>query len=55
MKGDLREILARQPLQKPAILAAYKAASPQNQAIFEALAADIDPDFAQSVRGGPPK
>ncbi len=50
MKGDLREILAQQPLQKPAILAAYKAASPQNQAIFEALAAEIDPDFAQSVR-----
>jgi hypothetical protein len=55
MKGDLREILARQPLQKPAILAAYKAASPQNQAIFEALAAEMDPDFAQSVRGGAPK
>ncbi len=55
MKGDLRKILVQQPLQKPAILAAYKVASPQNQAIFEALAADIDPDFAQSVRGGAPK
>ncbi|MGO9673102.1 MAG: hypothetical protein ACLPSF_02855 [Methylocella sp.] len=55
LKGDLREILARRPLETPAILAAYKAASPQNQAIFEALAAEVDPDFAQSVRSGAPK
>jgi len=55
LKGDLREILTGQPLQTPALLAAYKTASPQNQAIFEALAAEVDPDFGQSVRSQTPK
>ncbi|VTZ27732.1 conserved hypothetical protein [Methylocella tundrae] len=55
MKGDLRQILTLQPEQKPAILAAYKAATPQNQASFEALSAQADPDFGQSLRGDAPK
>jgi hypothetical protein len=55
MKSDLRQILTRQPQQKAAIVAAYKAASPQNQTIFESLAATIDPDFSQSLRGETPK
>jgi hypothetical protein len=50
VKGDLHAILASQPLQKPALLAAFRTASPQNQAIFEALAAEVDPDFGQSLR-----
>jgi hypothetical protein len=50
IKGDLREILARQPRQEPAIRAAYKAASPQNQTAFEALVAEVDPQFSQSLR-----
>ncbi len=55
VKGDLRGILTSEPQQKPAILAAYRMAPPQNQAIFAALAADVDPDFGQSLRGEPPK
>jgi hypothetical protein len=55
MKGDLREILANQPRQKPAILAAYKTAAPQNQAIFEGLAADVDRDFSRALGGETPK
>ncbi len=55
MKGDLRRILTRQPQQKPAIVAAYKAASPQDQTIFESLAAAVDQDFSQSLRAETPK
>lgn len=55
MKGDLRQILTLQPQEKPAMLAAYKAAAPQNQAIFEALTAEVDPNFSQSLHGDAPK
>ena len=55
VKTDLREILTAQPSGRPALLSAYKTASPQNQAIFEALAAEIDPDFGQSLRSQTPK
>ena len=57
VKTDLREIMKARALtlQTPALLAAYKTASPQNQAIFEALASEIDPDFGQSLRSQAPK
>jgi hypothetical protein len=55
VRTDLREILTTQPSERPALLSAYKAASPQNQAMFEALAAEIDPDFSQSLRSQTPK
>lgn len=55
VKTDLREILTARPSERPALLSAYKSASPQNQAIFEALAAEIDPDFGQSLRSQTPK
>jgi hypothetical protein len=55
VKGDLRHLLLNSPRQYPAIVAAYKAASPQNQAILEALAAEVDPRFNQYLRGETPK
>ncbi|ACK52420.1 hypothetical protein Msil_3531 [Methylocella silvestris BL2] len=55
MKSDLRQILADGPQGKAAIFAAYKAASPQTQAVLESLSADVDRDFARSLRGEPPK
>lgn len=55
VKSDLRAVLSRRPAMKPALVAAYRAASPQNQAIFEALAADVDPAFSQSLRAGAAK
>jgi hypothetical protein len=55
VKGDLREILTGQPSETPALVGAYKTALPQNQAIFEALAAEVDPDFGQSLRSQTPK
>lgn len=55
IKSDIRRILTYQPQLKPAIVAAYRNALPQNQPLFESLAADVDPAFAQSLRSGPPK
>ncbi len=55
VKSDLRLILAYRPQQQPAIVAAYRSASPQNQSVFEGLAAEVDPAFGQSLRAGPPK
>ncbi|WOJ89320.1 hypothetical protein RZS28_16205 [Methylocapsa polymorpha] len=55
IKSDIRRILAYQPRLKPAIVAAYRNAWPQNQPLLEALAADVDPAFAQSLRSGPSK
>ena len=55
VKTDLREIMKGRALQTPALLAAYKTASPQNQTIFETLASEIDPDFGQSLRSQAPK
>lgn len=55
IKSDIRRILTYQPQLKPGIIAAYRNASPQNQPLFEALAADVDPTFAQTLRSGPPK
>lgn len=49
MKGDLRLILNAQPQQKPALVAAFKAATPQNQVIFESLATEVDTDFGRSL------
>ena len=55
VKGDLRQLLLNSPRQYPAILAAYKAAPPQNQSILEALAGEVDPHFNQYLRGESPK
>jgi hypothetical protein len=53
VKADMRRILAGPPQQKAAIVTAYRNALPQNQARFEALVADIDPSFAQTLRNEP--
>ncbi len=56
MKGDIRQMVDAQPEQKVAIVAAYKAATPQNRLIFETIAAGADPEFSRSLAGGePPK
>jgi hypothetical protein len=55
VKSDLRLLLAKRPQQQPAILAAYRGASPQNQSVFETLAAEVDPSFGQLLRPGPSK
>jgi hypothetical protein len=55
VKSDLRLILTNRPEQQAAIIAAYRAAPPQNQAMFETIAAEVDSAFGQSLRGGAPK
>ncbi len=55
MKGDLRQLSLNAPDHYPAILSAYKAGSPQNQSIFEALATEIDPNLTQYLHGQTPK
>jgi hypothetical protein len=55
IKSDIRGILERGPEYRQAIMAAYRNAWPQNQAIFESLVADADPAVAQLLRSGQPK
>ena len=55
VSGDLREILGRGPQFQQAIIAAYRDALPQNQAVFELLIADADPAAAQMLHSNPPK
>ncbi len=55
VKSDLRLILANRPQLQPAIIAAYRAAPPRNQSVFEALAVEVDSTFGQSLRSGAPK
>src|SRR6516165_2974024 len=47
-KFDIRKILTEQPRLKPAIVAAYRGALPQNQALFESLVNDVDSAFVPS-------
>lgn len=54
MKGDLRAILA-DPKAQAALVAAYHTAIPQNQTLLDAIAAEVDSDFARSLRPEPPK
>lgn len=55
VSGDLRELLSRGPGFQQAVIAAYRGALPQNQPVFEALVADIDPAVAQMLHSGQPK
>lgn len=55
VKSDIRLILGHRPQLKGAVVAAYRNARPQNQPIFEALAVDIDPSFAQTLHQGQAK
>jgi hypothetical protein len=55
VSGDLREILGRGPQFLQAIIAAYRDALPQNQAVFESLIADADPAAAQMLHSNPSK
>jgi hypothetical protein len=55
VSGDLREGLGRGPQFQQAIIAAYRNALPQNQAVFESLITDADPALAQMLRSSPPK
>jgi hypothetical protein len=52
VKTDIRRILAGKPPATAAIVAAYRGASPQNRALFEALVADVDSGFARTLHPG---
>ena len=55
VSGDLREILSRGPQFQQAIIAAYRNALPQNQAVFESLIADADPAVGSDASLQPAK
>jgi hypothetical protein len=50
VQRDLHIILSERPELKPAIIAAYRAASHQGQDDFQRLIRDIDPAFAQTLQ-----
>ncbi|WP_026605751.1 hypothetical protein [Methylocapsa acidiphila] len=52
VKNEIRKILTYQPRRKAALVAAYRNAPPQNQAILDSLVGDVDPAVAQSLRAG---
>lgn len=55
IKSDIRGLLDRGPDYQQDIIAAYRSALPQNQPIFEALVAEIDPRAALLLRSGAAK
>ncbi|MCI0600302.1 MAG: hypothetical protein L0Y60_12420 [Beijerinckiaceae bacterium] len=55
IKGDIRGLLDLGPDYQQDIIAAYRSAWPQNQPIFEALVAEIDPGMAELLRSGQAK
>lgn len=55
VRSDIRRVVTRRPQLEPAIVAAYRNASPQNRGLLEALAADVDAGFAQRLRASAPK
>lgn len=52
MRGELRTMARRRPKMDSAIEAAWRAGTPQAQALIAATLADIDPHFARRLRAG---
>jgi hypothetical protein len=55
VKTDIRRLLAGTAQPKAAIVAAYQSASPENRTTLESLVAEIDPDFAKTLRTAQPR
>lgn len=55
IKSDIRAILNQRPEYRQGLIAAYRNAWPQNQALFESLVAGVDPAAAQQLHSDPPK
>ena len=47
---EIRSIILRQPEQKPSLLAAYQAASPEGKRFIEVTVGDLDKSFLAAIR-----
>lgn len=50
IKGDISRVISRQPVLRPALVTAYRSASPNGKALVENLISQLDPDYLKTIR-----
>lgn len=50
IRRDISLVVTRQPELRPALVAAYRSASPPQRSIAERLISEVDPDYLRSIR-----
>lgn len=50
IRRDIRLVLTRQPRLQPALIAAYRSASPARKLVAERLIAEVDPGYLKTIR-----